>query len=114
MYEELQYRVCRACLEAHMPIVGIWAQITHSCGGNKTTYRIFTGRAMMYSLKQLFDDYKDPFDDIDYFPSFEIMPDFGTATEQEKRWYSWQRESDIRTAKRLRLYLKKEEELLYK
>lgn len=97
-----------------MPVTGLWAQINHPCAGNRTIYRIFTGRAMMHGLRQLFCDYKDPFDDIDYFPSFEPMENLDMATEREKKWYSWQRESDIRTAKRLRLYLKKEEELLYK
>lgn len=52
-----------------------------------------------------------PFKDLIKFDTFKKMPNLETASYLEKKFYSIERDLDIRTMKRLRAYIELEEEL---
>lgn len=108
--EDLQYDLCLGCAEKSPEGQGIIAIVTHHCPLNTVIYRklnfkirhfhqLLTGKSDMDSFKNLL-----------YYPHFDRMPNFKTATESERRIYGYCRDTEISAMKRMRAYIELEEE----
>jgi len=115
MRDDLQHDLCPKCALYHNDESrGIYWRMTNPCAGHRHTYRIMTGRAGMELFRQLFSEYKDPFEGILEFEHFKAMPNYETATWLERNCYSLARDLDVKIWKRMKAYLELEEEFLYK
>jgi hypothetical protein len=116
MNEDLQHDLCPYCWEWHDRSMGLIPFIMKTgCDANVVIYRrsSFTFRKFKNIIAGIVDDMQ-PFKELLQFTYLKKMPNFDTATELEKKIYRICRESDIRSGKRMKQYIKQEEELLSK
>lgn len=106
--KDLQYDLCSGCGEKAPK--GFIESVMHVCPGNTITYRaksfklwdwenLFTGRHPLQS-----------FYDLLHYPHLRAMSNFDTATNLEKKIYSLCRYTELSAMKRMRDYIKLEEE----
>jgi hypothetical protein len=119
MRDDLQYDLCEKCGEYHNTQGwGIIERISHPCGGEVYEYKMmvsFSFRRMFNEMvSQLYNpNHRSPMQDL-YdllkFPSFKAMPDYENASYLDKFAYSLLRDIDVAAMKRMRAYIKLEED----
>jgi len=112
MRDDLQYDLCLGCAEKAPK--GLFPTIMHSCPLNTVEYKVRPFKMRMFKSIFTGKDDLQSFKDLLQFDTFKAMPNYQTASDLEKKIFSHERELDIKTMKRLRAYIKLEEDFNYK